>query len=288
MSEGRRTVAVFGPGLMGGSLLLALRERQPSWTLRAWGRRPAAVEQLQARNLADFCSTEEAAVAQGADVVVLCVPVDKLAAVARAAAPGISAEAVVTDVGSVKGDVVAELEGIFGAHRNFVGSHPMCGSEAAGLAAARADLYDNAICAVTPTKETRAGSVAAASSLWEAVGGRVVEMTPEDHDRAAALASHVPHVAAAALVEAVRSGPEAAQRLCATGFRDTTRVADGAVSVWEPILMQNRRAVVQGLQELTEVLQSVRRALENNDASKVAAFLESARAGRRALLERPS
>lgn len=284
MSESGETVAVFGPGLMGGSLLMALRQRHPHIRRHVWGRRTEALEELQRRNLADFSSTDAAAVAAGAGVVVLCVPVDRMAAVAGEAAPGVQAGCLVTDVGSVKEGVVAELEGIFAAHGNFVGSHPMCGSEAAGLDAARGDLYDNATCVVTPTERSRPEQVRRAVALWESVGGRAVTMSPGDHDLGAALASHVPHVAAAALVELLQSGPEAARQLCASGFRDTTRIAGGPVSVWEPILLQNRHAVAQGLADLADILRSVGADLEDNNAAKLARFLESARAGRQAVM----
>ena len=283
MSEATKTVAIFGPGLMGGSLLLALRARHADWSLRVWGRRPDALDVLQQKQLADFCSTDAAAVAHGAKIAILCVPVDKLTDVARAAAPGVPTDCLVTDVGSVKERIVTELEEIFREHGNFIGRHPMCGAEATGLEAARGDLYEDAVCVVTPTPQTRPGAVVAATAFWEDLGSRVLSLSPAEHDHAAALSSHVPHAVAAALVELLLSGPEAARQLCAGGFRDTTRIAAGSAEIWEPILLYNRHAVARGLTDLAQALQALALALENNNAAQVSTFLESARRGRQSL-----
>jgi prephenate dehydrogenase len=285
MSNPFSSVAVFGPGLMGASLLMALREWCPGVRLGAWARRAEALKELQESGLADFVSTDAAKVASEAGAVVLCVPVDRLAEVAQAMAPGAGAGAVVTDVGSVKQTVVGDLEKIFQAHGNFVGSHPMCGSEEAGLAAARADLYEGALCVVTPTEASTASAVERVEALWRSVGARTTRLAPDEHDHAAALASHVPHVAAAALVELVASGGPAAAELCAGGFRDTTRVAAGLPDLWTAILQANRHEVAAGLVRLSDLLQETARALESHDTNKVRALLESARQHRTAVVD---
>jgi prephenate dehydrogenase len=269
---------------MGGSLLMALRQRQPQAHLRAWGRRPEALAELQSRGLVDFCSSEAAEVATGADAIVLCVPVDKLADVARDCAGAVSPDCLVTDVGSVKGTVTESLEKIFSAHRNFVGSHPMCGSEATGVSAARADLYDNALCVVTPTVHSRPEMTSAAEALWRSVGARVVAMTPAEHDRGAALVSHVPHVAAAALVGLLAGEHPDFHRLCAGGFRDTTRVASGSPELWTAILSQNRAEAERGLGKLIGVLEKFRLAVAADDTATMHHLLSQARSARDAIM----
>lgn len=286
MSEHSPSIAIFGPGLMGGSLLMALRQRQPKARLLAWARREQALDEIRAKNLADVCSTEAAEIAKAADVIVLCVPVDKMSALARQIADVVSAKTLVTDVGSVKQPVVEELEQIFSRSGNFVGSHPMCGSEEAGLSAARADLYVDALCVVTPTASSWPEMVRAAEDLWRVVGGRVLEISPGEHDAAAAVASHVPHVAAAALVELVAQGNPLFQKLCASGFRDTTRVASGSPELWTSILALNRTEVARALGDLAGILQSMKTALEKNDAPGITALLESAAAHRAKILAR--
>jgi prephenate dehydrogenase len=280
MSGHNTTVAVFGPGLMGGSLLMALRDRHPGMSLRVWGRREEALQQLRDRGLADFSSTDAAQTAQGADIAVLCVPVDKLAEVAAAAAPGVGPECAVTDVGSVKANVVAELERIFWPDRNFVGSHPMCGSEAAGLGAARADLYDTALCVVTPTAASRPEATRVVEDFWRAAGMRTISMPAAAHDRAAAVASHVPHVAAAVLVNLLEDESPEAAAMCAGGFRDTTRVASGSPELWTAILSSNRAEVIAALGKLGDSVAAVRTLLEREDTPALRDFLARAAARR--------
>jgi len=284
MTTHPESVAVYGPGLMGASLLMALRARCPAMKLGAWARREDALEELRVRGLVDFSSTDPAAVAADSAVVVLCLPVDKMAGVASSLASALRAGAVVTDVGSVKQHVVDELEACFQVGANFVGSHPMCGSEEAGLAAALPDLYAGAVCVVTPTNRSRPEVVRSVRNLWESVGSRVLEMDPAEHDRAAALASHVPHVAAAMLVELAWADSSPARALCAGGFRDTTRVASGPAGLWTAILALNRTEVARGLGLAAEQLQAMKSALEQNNLDEVKSFLESAAHHRRQIV----
>jgi prephenate dehydrogenase len=284
MSGQPQTIAIFGPGLMGGSLLMALRRRSPKSQLRVWGRRPEALKELLISGLADACSTDAEEAAKGADLAVLCVPVDKLAETASAAADGIEPTCAVTDVGSVKGTVVEALEDIFASHNNFVGSHPMCGSETSGLQAARADLYENAVCVVTPTSRSSQRVTAGIENFWKSVGCRVQQMSPAAHDRAAALVSHVPHVAAAALVNLLSGESKEASAMCAGGFRDTTRIAAGSPELWAAILCQNREETGRSLDKLAGILASFKSAVQANDLTRVAGLLAQARDARRSIL----
>lgn len=261
---------------MGGSLLLALRARSPKTKLGAWARRPEAIDELKARGLIDFGGTAAEDVARESGLAVLCLPVDRLAAAAEEIHKALPPDAVVTDVGSVKQPVVEALEKIFMHGASFVGSHPMCGSEQAGLDAARADLYEEAVCVVTPTPHSRPTAVRAVVDLWRLVGARTLEMDPALHDRAAAVVSHVPHVVAALLVELVCGEDPQFRDLCAGGFRDTTRIASGSADLWSAILSSNRHEVVAALRKFGHAVADVREALEKNDVPAVRALLERA------------
>ena len=265
---------------MGGSLLMALRLKMPHVQLSAWARRTEALEDLRKRHLADELSTDPAVVVAGADVVVLCIPVEKMAELAARIRDVVNPESLVTDVGSVKAPLVHELEQIFARHRNFVGSHPMCGSEAAGIDAARADLYEGAVCVVTPGVRARPQAVSAAKDFWKTLGASVIELSPDDHDRAAALVSHVPHIAASALVETLCADDAVFRTMCAGGFRDTTRVASGSPELWTGILSLNHKEVARGIDQLSSTLQKLKKALESSDSGFVAEFLRSAAAHR--------
>lgn len=261
---------------MGGSLLMALRAHSPQTKLGAWARRPEVIGELESRGLIDFGGIAAGEVAARSGLAVLCLPVDRLDDIAAAIEPALPPEAVVTDVGSVKQPVVEALEKIFTQTGSFVGSHPMCGSEEAGLSAARADLYEGAVCVITPTNRSRRDAVQSVADLWQVVGARTVEMDPAQHDRAAAVVSHVPHVAAALLVELVCAEDPRFRDLCAGGFRDTTRIASGSAELWAAILSSNRREVSAALQKFGDSLAEVRQLLEKNDVPALRSLLERA------------
>lgn len=284
MSGDFGSIAVLGPGLMGGSLLMALRHRHPTLRLSVWARRQSALDDVMNRGLADFGSLDAAEAVRDAGCLVLCLPVERMKKFAESLVNAVASGALVTDVGSVKGAVVAELEKVFSRHNNFVGSHPMCGSEEAGLDAARSDLYEGATCVLTPTSRSLPHFVEKAERLWEMVGARVVRMDPARHDRAAALVSHVPHVAAAALVELVGTESGDVRKLCAGGFRDTTRVASASADLWSGILALNRVEAARGLGDLISLLASIQRALEEERLDEVNALLSSACAHRAEIL----
>lgn len=286
MSSGFSHVAVLGPGLMGASLLMALRAKSPRTKLSVWARRKEAADEILRRGLADSAHAEAARTIEGADGVVLCVPVDRMHEVAQSIAPQVGPDTLVTDVGSTKEKLTGSLEKIFAGGKNFVGSHPMCGSEESGLAAARADLYADALCVVCPTPSTRGDLVAKTEQLWKSVGARTARLSPADHDRAAATASHVPHVAAAALVGLIAEEPEAFRALCASGFRDTTRVASGSPDLWAAILSENATQVAASLQKFEKLLADYRAAIGTADRDKIAQMLRAAAEGRAVLFPR--
>lgn len=281
------SVAVFGPGLMGGSLLMALRQRSPQTKLGVWARRCEAVEEVRSRGLLDFGGTDAAGVAADCDLAVLCLPVERLAELAGAIKDALPRHAVITDVGSVKKFVVEEMEGIFSRDGNFVGSHPMCGSEAAGLNAAQADLYQGALCVVTPTPRSRPEAVRSVAALWRSVGARILELEPAEHDRAAAVISHVPHLIAALLVELAARGKSEDRQLCAGGFRDTTRIASGSADLWTGILASNRAEVIAALRIFSDSVEEALEIMEKNDTASLQTLLVRAAANRAEMLSVP-
>lgn len=259
-------IAILGPGLLGGSIALAM-DSLPGVETRLWGRRAEVLEEAARRGVGSFRSTCLCEVVEGADVVVACVPVGVMEGVIREALPALGGGTLVTDVGSVKGKVVRTLAPLLEGKALFVGSHPMAGSEKTGLEAARADLFRGAVCIVTPEEATPREAVSRASLFWEKLGCRVRELAPDVHDQVCARISHVPHVAAAALVNAVAQGCPEAFGFSGPGFRDTTRVAGGAPSMWTEILMSNRDAVSLGLRAVVDQLEQVITLLEQNEGS---------------------
>ncbi len=275
-----RKVAIVGVGLLGGSLGLALRSRRLAVEVCGYLRRDSAAKEAQAAGIVDRATTDLAEAVRDADLVVLCVPVGSMEATASALRGSLAPGAVVTDVGSVKAVVVERLESILqDVGGVFVGGHPMAGSEKTGFGSARAELFDQAVCVVTPTSRTPREAVERVKSLWLGVGGRVVTLTPERHDLLVSRASHLPHVVAAGLARWVLDPGNGLgeERLCATGFRDTTRLASGSPELWRDIALANRAHLEESITGLASELERFREALRKGDASAVEAFFTEAR-----------
>jgi prephenate dehydrogenase len=251
-----KRLAVIGPGLLGGSIALAAA-RLPDWSVAPWARRPEAVAELRERHRFEHASHDLRAVAREADLVILCVPIGAMPALAAELAPVIPPHAIVTDVGSVKGPVAAALTPLFSQRGHFIGSHPMAGSEQTGMKAARADLFRGSVCILTPEEASRPEAVQALRAFWEALGCRVRELSPAQHDETVGLISHLPHLVAAALVRTVQMATPGAIEFAGPGFRDTTRVAAGPPEMWAEILTSNRAAVQKWTEAMIEKLHEI-------------------------------
>jgi prephenate dehydrogenase len=275
-----QTLTIVGVGLIGGSLGLAARRRGLAAQVLGAGRNRDSLERARAVGAIDEASLDLAAAVHRADVAVFCTPVDRIADQVLAAAPGCAPGTLLTDAGSTKAGIVARLDGRLPAGVAFVGSHPLAGSEKRGPEHADADLFQDRLTVVTPGPRTDPAAVERTAAFWQALGSRVRFMAPEDHDRALALTSHLPHLTAAALAGIL---PDECRALTATGFRDTTRVAAGDPALWTAIFAQNRGAVLQALQRLTGRLDAFRVALEAGDWTTVDTLLAEAKRSRDAL-----
>jgi prephenate dehydrogenase len=246
-------IAVIGPGLLGGSLIRAIRYRAGgAIELRAWGRREEPLRQLLAEGAVTTASTDIGAVARDADLIVLCTTVGAMGGSVRAIlqAGSLAPGCVVTDVGSVKSPVVAELEPLIAsAGGRFIGSHPMAGSEQGGLENASADLFEGAACLITPTETSDPAAMESVEALWRWLGCRTHRLDPAAHDRAVALISHLPHIVAAILTESILGTEPGAGQFAGGGFRDSTRIAGGSPDMWTEILLENRDAVRDALRQ---------------------------------------
>jgi prephenate dehydrogenase len=202
---------------------------------------------------------------EGAAVVVLCTPLGQMRPLVEQMLPALAPGALVTDVGSVKGAVVKDLEGLVAqAGGHFIGGHPMAGAERAGVAAARADLFVNALCVLTPTANSHPPALREVRGLWESLGARVLELTAETHDELVSRSSHLPHILAAQLASLVLDPEYPAQQaaLCANGFRDATRLASSSPEMWRDIALANRENLARALRTFMRELQGFDRALE--------------------------
>ena len=262
-----QSIAIVGPGLLGASIALAV-QRLGGARVTIWARRPQIVEEVRAREIADLVSTDLASVVAEVDVVVLCVPVGAMPALAREILPHLQPRALVTDVGSVKANVVAELSAIFRGRGRFIGSHPMAGSDKAGHAAASAELFDGRVCIVTPDAATAPDTLGDATAFWQSLGCRVRTLAPAEHDEVVALVSHLPHLLAATLVNTVAARNPGALDFHGPGFFDTTRVAAGQPELWVEILRTNSAAVRAGAEAMIEKLREITTLLDREEPMK--------------------
>ncbi len=270
-------VTIIGVGLLGGSAGLAIKASVRGVHVAGVGRRQASLDEALAVGAIDSAHLDAAEAVRGTDLVILATPVGAFETHLRAIAPVLDESAVVTDVGSTKREVVRTAARVLGRDGRFVGSHPMAGSERKGPAFARADLFEGATCILTPTKHTPSEAKEIVYALWDTLGMRRVEMAPAAHDRALAHVSHLPHVVSSLLMLLPRARD---LDVAATGFRDTTRLASGDPEMWRDILLSNRDAMLDAVDELDERLVRLRDLLEVADADELEKLLARAKARR--------
>jgi prephenate dehydrogenase len=275
-----KKITLVGVGLLGGSLGMGLRKRRLAQSVVGFVRRAASVAECEGLGAVNLATRDLRRAVEGAELIVLCTPIAQMRGLVEQMLPGLKPGAIVTDVGSVKGSVVRDLEALVakgGAH--FVGSHPMAGAEKMGVAAARADLFVGAVCVITPTRKSNPTAVRKVEQLWKSVGSHLLRLAPEAHDELVSRSSHLPHVVAAQLVNLILSPEHSREQgmLCANGFRDTTRIASGSPEMWRDIALANRNNLSRALETFTDGLQDFRRALKSGDARAVSKFFEQAR-----------
>ena len=273
-------VALVGVGLLGGSLGLAIKDRRLALRVAGYVRRAESIAQCEKAGAVDKADTDLWRAVEKADLVILCTPIAQMVALTTKMLPALQRDCIVTDVGSVKASVVAELEPLVaGVGAHFIGSHPMAGAERMGVAAARSDLFDGAICALTPTTGSNPHAVAKLEQFWRAVGALPFRLPSDLHDDLVSRSSHLPHVVAAELANYVLSPvhPKEQRMLCANGFRDTTRIASGSPEMWRDISLANRKNLARVLGVFIEDLQEFQLALENQDVKAIEEFFNQAK-----------
>ena len=274
--ERKKRVAIIGLGVIGGSLGMALLAKG-NYEVIGIDRDPNAVHIARATGAVSVGTTDYLIGVKQADIIVLAIPVGDLAVVAREIAPSISSEVVVTDVGSTKVEVVAQLEDIFPSR--FVGGHPMTGSEISGIQGADLYLFENAIYVLTPTERTDPEALRKIQEMVADTGALSCYLSPDDHDRIAAAISHLPHFLAVALMNLAADFSEQypqALTLAAGGFRDMTRIAASSQVMWRDIFATNRRHVIELSGRLRELLLRFEELLEREDLDELVSFMQRA------------
>lgn len=272
-------VAIVGVGLIGGSFGMAIRARGLAREVVGVTRVEARISQARSRGAIDRGTVDPASGVTGADLVVLAVPPDQVVPMARRAIPHLRPGALLTDVASVKAEIVRSVDALAGSESRvtFVGGHPMAGNEGQGIAAAEPGLFEGTAYLITPAPRTPRDGVARLADLARAIGAVPIEMAPDEHDRAVALTSHLPYLVAAALMGAGGAAIPAA----GPAFLGATRVAASPVALWAEICRLNREEIRRALEVFRNELARLEAAI--GDGERLDALLETVRLARRRL-----
>jgi cyclohexadieny/prephenate dehydrogenase len=273
-------LTILAPGLLGGSVARAARTRGVAPRIVLWARRPESRLKLREQPWCDaVAGTPEDAV-RGATLVVIAAPVDRIVPLVQQIAPHLAPGTVVTDVGSVKGEISRLGHAALGQRAHFIGSHPMAGSEKSGWEHSTAGLFEHRTCFVTPLEDSNAPAVETVARFWHDLGAEVVTIAPDQHDEIVAHISHLPQVIASSLCAFLAKKDPAWRNHAGGGLRDTTRIAAGDPQLWRAILEQNRDEVLRALRQFEDELHGFQIALANRDYVEVAARLERGKAYR--------
>lgn len=284
-----KRIAILGLGLMGGSLGLALKNNKNfRGKVCGYARRLETRKLALKKNIVDEIFENPAKAVEAADLVILCAPILAMPELVNLCKSDLKRGCLVTDVGSTKAELTERIKPLLkGTGAVFIGSHPLAGSEQQGLAAARANLYEEAVVLVTPSDGKNSPAVQSLRKFWEKLNATVKVMTPNEHDRIVARTSHLPHIVATLVSTTVgRDGD--LRRLgtyCGPGFRDTTRIAEGSPEIWHDIIRSNQKRLVGELAEFKSELERVSSMVKKGAFDQLLLFLEDGRSKRKLLAQ---
>lgn len=276
-------LVIFGVGLIGGSLALALREAGAVREIIGCSRRAEHLEQARQLGVIDHWTLDPAEACAGAEVGVLAVPLGAMRELAQALVRYWPDEAILTDVGSSKSSVIAVIREAFGTlPRHFVPGHPIAGTEKSGVGAAFSTLFRDRLVLLTPVDETSPLATDRIAALWRHTGARVEFMTPAHHDRVLAATSHLPHLLAFALVDSLSRRDESDEifHYAAGGFHDFTRIASSDPVMWRDVCLENRDAILESLEQFQQDLTVLRQAVAKADGEQIQACFSRAKGAR--------
>lgn len=274
-----KKLVIFGVGLIGGSLALALKKQANAPLCIGVGRNQANLEQALTLNIIDEIGNDIPSALKDADMVLIAAPVAQTKRILSSIKPHLNINTIITDAGSTKTDVIAMAEEVLGAQANqFVGGHPIAGAEKSGAAAAMADLFVDKNVVLTPTDNTNIEALTKVRELWQSCGAKVIEMPAERHDGIFATVSHLPHILAFALVEDIASRNNADElfQFAASGFRDFTRIAGSSPEMWRDISFANKTALLSEITTYEQALAKLKQTLANEDSAALQALFERA------------
>lgn len=282
-------IALVGIGLIGSSLARVIRREGLARHIAISTRSPATLKRAEELGLGDSYSTDAKEAVRGADLVIVSVPVGSSGAVAQEIAPALKQGAIVTDVGSTKGSVIAQMEPHIPAGVHFIPGHPLAGTEKSGPDAGFADLFENRWCIFTPLPDTDPAALEKLSEFWRRCGSNIDTMDAAHHDKVLAIVSHLPHIIAYNIVgtaddlETVTDSEVI--KYSASGFRDFTRLAASDPTMWRDVCLHNKDAILEMLARFSEDLAYLQRAIRWGDGEKLFELFTRTRAVRRSIID---
>nr|WP_253907210.1 prephenate dehydrogenase/arogenate dehydrogenase family protein [Herbaspirillum rubrisubalbicans] len=267
-----KKVVIFGVGLIGGSFALALRRAGQAAHIVGVGRSVQSLERARELGIIDAFATDVAAAVAGADLILVAAPVAQTESILASIAPHLGEQAIVTDAGSTKSDVVAAARKALGARiAQFIPAHPIAGREKHGPEAALAELYEGKKVVITALPENTEADVETVAAAWRACGAVIHRLSAQQHDAVFASVSHLPHVLAFALVDDIAAKPHAETlfQYAASGFRDFTRIAASSPEMWRDITLANRAALLTEVDAYLVQLQGIREMIAAGDGAAI-------------------
>ena len=270
-----RQITILGPGLLGASLAMAVKTHLLAQQVAIWDHEEELRIKCRNREWCDHVfETPEAAV-ENSEFVLVCTPVQTIVSLLKRIQPALAKDALVSDTGSTKAAICNAAQPIFeGSHATFIGAHPMTGSEKTGMDHARANLFENAACMLTPLPNSPTEKLEQLSAFWKSLKMRVSTASPQTHDRIVAHISHLPHVVASILCTYLSTKDETWRSLAGGGLQDTTRIAAGNPELWGQILEQNRDEILQSIEGFKAQLDVLKTALTENNSEELRSQLE--------------
>lgn len=265
-----KKITILGVGLLGASFALALKKNGLCNSIAGYGRNRENLRKAKERDIIDSFEQDPASACRDADLIMLSTPVGSFLELTKAISPALKKGAVLTDVGSVKGKLVREIEKIIPGHVSYIGGHPIAGSDRSGIDSASAGLFRNAKCIITPTENSNPDALEKIQGLWKALGSDILTLNPEEHDRIYASVSHLPHLIAYAMVNTVADMDRSYLDFSGKGFMDATRIASSSEELWNDICLLNRDNLVEVLAVFQKNLDMLNQYLKagNSDSLK--------------------
>ncbi len=282
-------VALIGIGLIGSSLARVVRREKLAGEVVVSSRSAPTLERARQLDLGDRYLLDAAEAVRDADLVLVSVPVGASGAVAAAIAPSLKKGAIVTDVGSTKGSVIAQMQPLLPEHVHFIPGHPIAGTEDSGPDAGFAELFEGRWCILTPLANTDAAALESLTTFWTRCGAMVDTMDPDHHDKVLAIVSHLPHIIAYNIVGTADDLETVTKseviKYSASGFRDFTRLAASDPTMWRDVCLNNSEAILEMLARFSEDLAALQRAIRWRDGDKLFDLFTRTRAIRRSIIE---